>query len=190
MPFQFRRLDSIPDVVLIQPRAFGDDRGWFQETYKRADFERFGIPGEFRQDNHSRSTVRGVIRGLHYQLDPMAQGKLVRCCAGAIMDVALDIRKGSPTYGQHVSVELTADNRTIIWVPEGFAHAICTLTDVAEVLYKATNEYSPQHERMIRWNDPALKIDWPVKEPVLAPKDAAAPALADAENNFVWKGST
>lgn len=189
MPFEFRRHADIPDVVLIQPKAFGDDRGWFQESYKRTDFERFGIRGEFRQDSHSRSTVRGVIRGLHYQLNPVAQGKLVRCSAGGVYDVAVDIRKGSPTYGRWVGVELTAENRTIVWVPEGFAHAVCTVTDHAEVLYKSTAEYSPPLERSIRWDDPALGIVWPVKPPVLAPKDAAAPLLADAENNFEWTAS-
>ena len=184
MPFEFKHHDEIPDIVIIQPRTFGDDRGWFQETYKRTDFEKFGIPGEFRQDNHSRSTVRGVLRGLHYQLNPQAQGKLVRCCVGAVLDVAVDIRRASPTYGKWASVELTAENRTIVWVPEGFAHAFCTTTDVAEVLYKTTAEYSQAHERSIRWNDPALGITWPVKNPVLTPKDANAPPLAEAENNL------
>jgi dTDP-4-dehydrorhamnose 3,5-epimerase len=189
MPFEFKRHDDIPDVVIIQPKAFGDDRGWFQETYKRSDFERFGIRQEFRQDNHSRSTVKSVLRGLHYQTNPMAQGKLVRACVGAIYDVAVDIRKGSPTYGRWVGVELTAENRTMLWVPEGFAHGVCTLTDVAEVLYKATSEFSLPHDRAIRWNDPAIGVRWPINEPVLSGKDAGAPMLADADTTFVWKGS-
>ena len=187
MPFEFRRHDDLPDIVVIQPRAFEDDRGWFQETWKRSEFERFGISTEFQQDNQSRSTVRGVIRGLHYQLNPVAQGKLVRCTIGAIFDVVVDIRRGSPTYGKWAGVELTEHNRTILWVPEGFAHAICTLTDVADALYKTTTEYSPQHERCIRWNDPSLAIRWPAKEPQVSPRDAGAPFLAQADNNFLWQ---
>jgi dTDP-4-dehydrorhamnose 3,5-epimerase len=190
MPFEFRRHDEIRDVIIVQPRSFGDGRGWFEETYKRSEFERAGIRADFRQDNHSRSTVRGVLRGLHYQKKPAAQGKLVRCCVGAIFDVAVDIRRGSPTYGKWIGMELTAENRTILWIPEGFAHAVCTLTDIAEVLYKATGEYSPQEDRAIRWNDPALNIRWPVNEPVLSPKDATAPTLEQADNNFTWKAES
>src|SRR5436853_1283693 len=187
MPFTFRRHASLPDVVVVEPRVFPDDRGWFQETYKRTDYERFGIPGDFRQDNHSRSTTRGVIRGLHYQINPRAQGKLVRCVVGAIFDVAVDIRRGSPTYGKWIAGELSAANHRQLWIPEGFAHAICTVSEIAEVLYKTTAEYSQEHERSIRWDDPRLAIRWPVEKPELSPRDAQAPLLAAAENNFVWR---
>jgi dTDP-4-dehydrorhamnose 3,5-epimerase len=188
MPFEFERHSEIPDLITIQPRVFPDDRGWFQETYQRGDFEAAGIPGDFRQDNHSRSTVRGVIRGLHYQVPPMAQGKLVRCVTGTVLDVAVDIRAGSPTYGKCVGVELSAENHRIFWVPEGFAHGYCTLTEISEVLYKTTAEYSAAHDRGIRWNDPALGIRWPVADPSLSAKDAKAPLLSEAQNPFVWSG--
>lgn len=188
MPFQFERFAALPDVIQIEPRTFADDRGWFMETYRRSAFEANGIPVEFRQDNQSRATAKGVLRGLHYQKDPAAQGKLVRCIVGAIYDVAVDIRKGSPTYGRWAGTELTADNRRIVWVPAGFAHGFCTLSDIAEVIYKTTAEYSPAHDRGIRWNDPALQITWPTRAPVLSPKDAQAPFLADADNTFVWQG--
>jgi len=187
MPFKFTPLPALADVVLVEPKAFGDDRGWFMETYKRSEFEANGIPVDFRQDNHSRSTGRGVIRGLHYQKHPAAQGKLVRCVVGAIYDVAVDIRKGSPTYGRWVAAELSAGDRKMLWVPPGFAHGICTLTDLSEVVYKATAEYSAAHDRGIRWNDPAVGVTWPVTPPILSPKDAQAPLLADADNDFQWR---
>ena len=186
MPFQFKPQLPIPDVILIEPKAFGDDRGWFMETYKRSEFDANGIRVEFRQDNHSRSTAKGVIRGLHYQKDPAAQGKLVRCVDGAIYDVAVDIRQGSPTYARWVAMELTAERRQILWVPPGFAHGFCTLSEISEVVYKATAEYSAAHDRAIRWNDPAVGVTWPIKSPTLSPKDAQAPLLADADNNFQW----
>src|ERR1041384_1552049 len=165
MPFEFERHSDIPDLITIRPRVFTDDRGWFQEAYHRGAFEAAGIPGDFLQDNHSHSTLRGVIRGLHYQLQPKAQGKLVRCVVGAVLDVAVDIRLRSPTYGKWVSLELSAENHRIFWVPEGFAHGYCTLTDASEVLYKTTAEYSAAHDRAIRWNDPMLGIRWPVERP-------------------------
>src|SRR5262245_32021736 len=146
MSFSFRPFDEIPDVLLIEPKAFGDDRGWFAMTYRQSVFERAGLPSEFPQDNHSRST-QGVLRGLHYQKEPRAQGKLVRCVAGEIFDVAVDIRKGSPTYGKWVGERLTAASRKILWVPPGFAHGFVALSDVAEVLYKTTAEYAPELER-------------------------------------------
>ncbi|MDP3938149.1 MAG: dTDP-4-dehydrorhamnose 3,5-epimerase [Deltaproteobacteria bacterium] len=190
MPVAFQPHPKLPDVLVLEPRAFGDDRGWFMETYKRSEFEAKGIAHEFRQDNHSRSVGKGVIRGLHYQKDPLAQGKLVRCTVGAVFDVAADIRRGSPTYGKWVAVELSAENRKILWVPPGFLHGFCTLSDVTEVVYKTTAEYSPSHERIVRWDDPQLAITWPTRTPLLSPKDAEAPALADAENNFQWKQSS
>jgi len=188
MPFTFRPLPDIPDLILIEPRAFGDDRGWFMETWKRSEFEAHGITGDFVQDNHSRSTVRDVLRGLHYQMDPAAQGKLVRVLSGAIYDVAVDIRAGSPTYGKWAGVELTAEDRRMLWVPPGFAHGFCTITDISETVYKVTGgEYSPPHDRGIRWDDPDLAITWPTAAPILSAKDAAAPRFRDAENNFVWR---
>ncbi|MEA3200205.1 MAG: dTDP-4-dehydrorhamnose 3,5-epimerase [Thermoplasmata archaeon] len=188
MPFEFKPFREMPDVVLVEPKAFGDERGWFMETFKESDMAKHGIVGPFRQDNHSRSVGRGILRGLHYQKDPAAQGKLVRCLAGEILDVAVDIRKGSPTFGRHVTAHLSATNRAMIWVPPGFAHGVLTLTDVAEIAYKVTHEYSPAHDRGIRWNDPALGIAWPHEHPILSKKDAEAPLLQDADNDFTWKG--
>ncbi len=184
---EFKPHPSLPEVVLIESKAIEDDRGWLMETYKRSEFAANGIGLEFRQDNHSRSTAKGVVRGLHYQKDPMAQGKLVRCLVGAIYDVAVDIRKGSPTYTRWVAVELTAERRQILWVPPGFAHGFCTLSEISEVVYKATAEYSAAHDRAIRWNDPTIGVTWPVQSPVLSSKDAQAPLLADADNNFQWQ---
>lgn len=186
MPVTVHAHLELPDILLLEPKAFGDARGWFMETYKRSEFEAKGIPHEFRQDNHSRSVGQGVIRGLHYQMNPAAQGKLVRCIAGGIYDVAVDIRRGSPTYGKWIAVELTTDNRRLLWVPPGFLHGFCTLTDVAEVVYKTTAEYSPSHERIVRWDDKELNITWPTRAPLLSKKDAEAPSLVEADNNFEW----
>lgn len=186
MPFTFTPL-RIPDVVLIEARAFGDDRGFFAETYKASDFAAHGVPQRFVQDNHSHSQ-RGVLRGLHYQKDPAAQGKLVLCVRGEIFDVAVDIRRGSPTYGQWVGETLSHDNHRLLWVPPGFAHGFCVLSEEADVLYKVTAEYAPEYDRGVRWNDPAIGVRWPVAEPLLSPKDAAAPLLAEADNNFVYRG--
>ncbi len=187
MPFSFKRLNELPEIAIIEPNAVDDERGWFMETYKKSEFSRQGIPHDFLQDNHSRSTVKGVLRGLHFQKEPAAQGKLVRCVIGTVFDVAVDIRKGSPTHSRWVSVILSADNRRMIWIPVGFAHGFLTTTDVAEVEYKVTSEYSSAHDRAIRWNDPAIGIEWPVGSPILSRKDAEAPFLKDADNNFVWK---
>ncbi len=184
MPFKFTRL-SIPAVVIIEPRVLRDERGFFIETYKYSDFEGEGIRDNFVQDNHSQST-RGVLRGLHYQINPKAQGKLLRCSKGRIFDVAVDIRKGSPDFGKWVGIELSDENNTMIYIPQGFAHGFLTLSDTAEVLYKCTNEYSPGHERGIIWNDPDINIDWPLEAPILSAKDLSYPALKDAENNFAY----
>lgn len=186
MPFRFQRLE-IPEVVLIEPRVFWDERGFFMETYKLSDFAAFGINEKFVQDNHSRS-IRGVLRGLHYQNPPKAQGKLVRVLAGEIFDVAVDIRKGSPTYGKWVGIKLSAENKRMLYIPPGFAHGFCVLSDVAEVLYKTTAEYDPSCEAGIIWNDPDIGIDWPIKTPIISPKDASWPNLANAVNGFVYKG--
>jgi dTDP-4-dehydrorhamnose 3,5-epimerase len=177
VPFEFRKHPDLPDIVIVRPRVLRDDRGWFQETFKQSDFATAGITAEFRQDNHVRSTALGVLRGLHYQVPPMAQAKLVRCGVGAVYDVVVDIRQDSPTFRKWAGVQLSAENQDMLWIPEGFAHGYCTLTNESEVLYKTTSEYSAAHERCIRWNDPALKIRWPVESPVLSTKDANAPLL-------------
>jgi dTDP-4-dehydrorhamnose 3,5-epimerase len=182
VPFKFTRLD-ISGLVLVEPRSFDDGRGSFRETYKHSDFVQAGIPAHFVQDNYSRS-VRNVLRGLHYQLDPKAQGKLVTCLRGSIFDIAADIRKGSPSYGRWIGRELTGENNLMLYVPAGFAHGFLTLSETAEVLYKCTDEYSPSHDRGIIWNDPQIDIAWGVDAPLLSDKDKRHPALKDAENNF------
>ncbi len=184
MPFTFTRL-QIPDVILIEPHVHGDARGFFVETYKQSEFAAAGIPDVFVQHNHSHSPY-GVLRGLHYQLHPMAQGKLLSVAAGEIFDVAVDIRRGSPTFGQWVGVTLSADNHHLLYVPPGFAHGFCVVSDMADLLYQVTAEYSQVHERSILWNDPDIGIVWPVAEPLLSPRDVAASRLHDADNNFIW----
>jgi len=169
---------SLPGVWVIEPTVYADERGFFMETYHSARFQALGIPAAFVQDNHSRS-IRGVLRGLHYQ-EPNPQGKLVRCVRGAVYDVAVDVRKGSPQFGKWTSAELTEDNKRLFWVPPGFAHGFCALSDVAEIAYKCTAFYDPKSDHSILWNDPDIGITWPVSKPSLSPKDAAAPRLKDA----------
>lgn len=174
---------EIPDVLIIEPNVFGDGRGFFFESFNQKAFEEAtGLERVFVQDNHSKSQ-KGVLRGLHYQLPPMAQGKLVRVVQGEVFDVAVDIRKSSPTFGKWVGALLSADNKAQFWIPEGFAHGFITLSDSAEFLYKTTNYYSPEHESSIIWNDPLLGIDWPQIdiEPSLSKKDNEAPLFANAE---------
>ena len=172
---------ALPDVLLIEPKVFGDARGFFFESYnRRALREATGLDLDFVQDNHSRS-AQGVLRGLHYQIE-RAQGKLVRVVAGAVFDVAVDIRKNSPTFGQWVGMTLSADNKKTIWVPPGFAHGFLVLSDYAEFLYKTTDYYAPSHERTIAWNDPDIGIAWPLTgAPLLSAKDQAGMRLKDAE---------
>jgi len=173
---------AIPDVLLIEPKVFGDDRGFFFESFNQQAFNQAtGLDLQFVQDNHSKS-AKNVLRGLHYQLPPKAQGKLVRVVAGEVFDVAVDIRKDSPTFGQWVGKVLSAENKLQMWVPAGLAHGFLVLSDSAEFLYKTTDYYAPEYERSIAWNDPALGIDWPLRngQAVLSAKDAAAPWLADA----------
>ncbi|HUF39913.1 MAG TPA: dTDP-4-dehydrorhamnose 3,5-epimerase [Anaerolineales bacterium] len=173
---------AIPDVVLIRPKVFGDARGFFMETFHARRFAEAGITGDFVQDNHSGSH-RGTLRGLHYQIR-QAQGKLLRCLAGEIFDVAVDIRRGSPTFGKWVGVTLTAENRHMVWVPPGFAHGFYVLSEWGELAYKTTDYYAPEWERSLSWNDPAIGIDWPLipgAEPILSDRDKAAPPLAEAE---------
>ncbi|HXG59314.1 MAG TPA: dTDP-4-dehydrorhamnose 3,5-epimerase [Thermoanaerobaculia bacterium] len=169
----------LPGVVIIEPRVFRDERGFFLETYHSERFRAAGIPGAFVQDNHSRSQ-RGVVRGLHYQ-EPRPQGKLVRCVRGSIFDVAVDIRRGSPHFGKWFGAELSEENFRMLWIPEGFAHGFCATSETADVLYKCTALWDGSIDRGILWNDPDLGIDWPVERAIVSPKDAAAPRLKDAE---------
>ena len=172
---------KIPDVLIIEPRVFQDDRGFFMESFNSKVFaEKLGIAESFVQDNHSRSS-QNVLRGLHYQIE-QAQGKLVRAIVGSILDVAVDIRKQSPTFGQWVSCLLSAENKRMLWVPAGFAHGFLVVSDVAEVLYKTTDYYAPQYERSILWNDPDIGIDWGLTtEPILSGKDQAGKRLHEAD---------
>ena len=170
---------AIPDVKRILPRVFTDDRGDFFESWNARALTEHGIDASFVQDNHSRSK-RGVLRGLHYQIEH-AQGKLVRCVIGEVFDVAVDLRKSSPTFGRSVGVVLSAENRTVLWVPPGFAHGFVVLSDAAEFLYKTTDYWHPEHERTLLWSDPALAIAWPVTAPTVNAKDAAGMPLAAAD---------
>jgi dTDP-4-dehydrorhamnose 3,5-epimerase len=176
---------AIPDVLLIEPKVFGDARGFFYESFNAQAFRaETGLDVDFVQDNHSRST-KGVLRGLHYQLPPHAQGKLVRAVRGAVFDVAVDIRRSSPTFGQWVGAELTEENHRQLWIPPGFAHGFLVLSDTADFLYKTTGYYAATHERSVVWNDPDLLIEWPLQSigdrPALSSKDADAPAFSAAE---------
>ena len=180
----------IPNVLLITPARHGDERGWFSETFRQSALDEAGFKGgAFVQDNHVRSTKRGILRGLHFQAPPHAQDKLVRCVRGAIFDVAVDIRHGSPTFGQWVGAELSAENVRQMLVPKGFAHAYCTLSDECEVLYKVTDYYAPAAEGALRWNDPALAIAWPLQidEIAINDRDAVAPLLADLDSPFAYE---
>ena len=174
---------ALPEVLLLEPKVHGDARGFFLESWNRRAFnEAVGRHLEFVQDNHSRS-ARGVLRGLHYQLPPHAQGKLVRVVQGAVFDVAVDVRRGSPTFGEWDGVELSAENHRQLWIPPGFAHGFLVLSDVADFLYKTTDYYSPADERAVRWDDPEIGIQWPAltSPPTLSGRDSIAPLLRDAE---------
>lgn len=183
MSFTFTPLD-LPDVVLVEETRRGDARGFFAETYRRSAFQAAGIGAPFVQDNHARST-KGVLRGLHYQLPPRPQGKLVRVTRGEVFDVAVDLRKGSPGYGRWVGVHLSGENGRMLWVPPGFAHGYAVLSETADLTYKVTEEYDPGLDRGVLWNDPAIGVEWPVPDPVLSPRDVALPPLAGADNPFV-----
>ena len=169
----------LPGVVILEPKTFGDARGWFMETFNAAVFREHGLPDHFAQDNQSFSTG-GVVRGLHYQLHE-PQGKLVRCNRGRILDVAVDIRRGSPTFGQWTSVELSEENRRMLWVPPRFAHGFAVLSESAEVLYKCTTLWHQPSDRSILWNDPAIGVEWGITEPTISAKDAAGKPLREAE---------
>ena len=178
MPFAFEKT-QLPDVILVKPKIFGDARGFFMETYKKTEFAKNGIDIEFVQDNHSKST-KGVLRGLHYQKEPKAQAKLVRCPYGKVFDVAVDIRKNSPYFGKWTGAILSAENKHMLYIPEGFAHGFVVLSDEAELFYKASDEYSPEHDRGIKWNDPDINIDWGIDfKPLVSEKDDRQPLLKE-----------
>ena len=175
---------KLEGVVIVEPRVFGDHRGFFMESWSKKKFEEAGLFYDFVQDNHSSSTVKGTLRGIHFQRGDKAQAKLVRCARGAVLDVAVDLRPASPTYQQWVAVELSAENKKQLMSPRGFGHGFVTLTDDVEFLYKADNFYAPEADGGIRWNDPELAIDWGTDAPILSDKDANAPFLKDAVTNF------
>jgi dTDP-4-dehydrorhamnose 3,5-epimerase len=179
MPFQIRTT-PIDGLLVIEPKVFADERGFFMESFKASDFAAFGITQDFVQDNHSKSR-KGVIRGLHFQRAPYAQGKLVRVTRGRAWDVAVDLRKGSPTFGTWCAVELSADNHLLFWIPEGFAHGFLALEDDTELLYKCTAEYNPTSDGGVRWNDPDIGVAWPQigVSPLISSKDAVLPLLKD-----------
>ena len=181
---------NLKGVYIIEPKVFGDARGWFMETWSKAKFDAAGLHFDFVQDNQSFSAHKGTLRGLHYQLNPMAQAKLVRCTRGELLDVAVDIRKNSPQFGKWASAILSAENKRQFLIPRGFAHGFITLTDNVEVQYKADNFYAPHLEGNIRWDDPQIGIDWKIEPTILADKDANAPFLKDriesGQINFIF----
>ena len=179
---------ALAGVRILEPQIFGDARGWFMESWSKKKMEDAGIFADFVQDNHSFSAQKGTLRGLHYQLNPMAQAKLLRVSRGAIFDVAVDIRRGSPTYAKWVGVELSAENHRQLFIPRGFAHGFITLTDDVEVQYKADNLYAPDCDGNIRWDDPLIAVAWPIAPVVLSEKDAVAPLLSErCELNFAYE---
>lgn len=183
-----KRIDTpLPGVYLLEPVVHGDHRGYFMESFTRRSLEALGLAFDFVQDNESLSAQAGVIRGLHYQLSGKAQTKLVRVLAGAVYDVVVDIRRGSPTFGKWIGVILSEANKRQIVVPKGFAHGVCTLAPNTRLLYKVDEYYSPQHDRGIRWNDPRLAVDWPVSSPILSAKDEGQPLLDDADIDFIYE---
>ena len=185
MPFSFKKL-SIPEVILVTPQVFGDNRGFFLESYQKSTFEQNGIKVDFNQDNHSKST-KGVLRGLHYQKGASAQAKLVRCPRGKIFDVAVDLRKDSPTFGKWVGEILSEDNKNMLYIPEGFAHGFVVLSEEAELLYKASNEYSAPDDRGVRWNDPDINIQWGIDfNPLISEKDSKQPFIKDIKEEDLF----
>lgn len=185
MPFSFKKL-QIEDVILVTPKVFGDERGFFMETYQKSTFSENSINVEFVQDNHSKST-RGVLRGLHYQTNPKSQAKLVRCSRGKIFDVAVDLRKNSETFGKWVGEILSEDNKNMLYIPSGFAHGFVVLSDESELIYKASNEYSPENDRGIRWNDPDINIDWGIDfNPLISEKDSKQPFLKEVSKEDLF----
>ena len=182
-----KRIDTaLPGVCILEPVVHGDARGYFMETYSTAVLHDVGIDNVFVQDNQSFSSKKGVLRGIHFQNSPMAQAKLVRANRGTVLDVAVDLRKGSPTYCQWVAVELSEENRRMLFIPRGFGHGFVTLTDNVEFCYKVDNLYSPECDRGIRFNDPAIGVDWDIADPILSQKDTTSPLLKDSDCNFIY----
>lgn len=179
---------EIEGVIIIEPDVFGDHRGWFMESWSKKKYEELGINVEFVQDNESFTAKKGTLRGLHFQMDPMAQSKLVRVVKGTVLDVAVDIRKNSPTYLKWVSVELSAENKRQFFIPKGFAHGFVTLTDDVQFAYKCDNFYSKECDRSIKFNDPDINVNWGVENPIVSEKDANAPFLKNSDCNFTYKG--
>jgi dTDP-4-dehydrorhamnose 3,5-epimerase len=177
---------DIEGVYILEPTVYGDHRGWFTETYSQRKFEELGIRTIFIQDNHSFSAQKGTLRGLHFQLNPKSQTKLVRCTKGKILDVSIDLRKGSPTYKEWVAVELTDRNKRQLFIPKGFAHGFLTLTDDVEVQYKVDEFYDPECDRSVRFDDPEIGVDWGIRNPILSEKDVKAPLLKDSDSNFTY----
>ncbi len=175
---------KLPGVVIVEPKVFGDSRGFFMESWSRRAFEDAGLYYDFVQDNHSLSTVKGTLRGIHYQRGDKAQAKLVRCVRGAVLDAAVDLRPASPTYRQWVAVQLTEENHRMLLIPRGFGHGFLTLTDRVEFLYKADNPYAPEADGGIRWNDPEIGVDWGISQPILSEKDRSNPFLKDASTEY------
>jgi dTDP-4-dehydrorhamnose 3,5-epimerase len=178
---------ELPEVYIIEPQVFGDHRGWFMETWSESKYKELGIIKHFVQDNHSYTAKKGTLRGLHFQNNPMAQCKIVRCVAGSVIDVAVDLRKGSPNYLKWVAVKLSAENKLQLFIPRGFAHGFLTLTDNVEFVYKADNFYSVEYDRSIRFDDPTIGVDWGISDPVLSEKDLDAPLLIESDCNFIYE---
>ena len=177
---------EIEGVYLVEPKVFGDNRGWFCETYSKKAFEELGIKADFVQDNRSFSAKKGTLRGLHCQTDPKSQAKLVSCTKGEIIDVAVDIREGSPTYMKHVAVKLTEENKKMLFIPKGCLHGFVTISENVELSYKVDEFYSPENDRSIRWNDPEIGVEWGIDEPVLSEKDKNAPLLKESDVKFKY----
>lgn len=178
---------KLEGVLILSPKVFGDNRGWFTESWSKRTMLDLGLEYDFVQDNHSYSANIGTLRGLHFQSNPKAQAKLIRCTQGAIMDFAVDIRKGSPNYGQWISEELSEGNKKQLLIPSGFAHGFITLTDDVEVQYKADEYYSPKHDGGFAWNDPSIGVNWGIENPILSEKDKNAPLLKDSMANFIYQ---
>ncbi|MFS1512895.1 dTDP-4-dehydrorhamnose 3,5-epimerase [Chengkuizengella sp. SCS-71B] len=178
---------QLPDVFIVEPQSFVDHRGYFMESYQKDKFVEAGLSSDFIQDNHSFSKEAGVIRGLHYQLNPKSQTKLIRVVTGVILDIVVDIRKGSPTFSQWLGVILSEYNNRQLYIPKGFAHGFCTLTTNTTILYKVDEPFSSEDDRGIAWNDPDIGIEWPVSKPILSTRDEKHPLLKDIENNFYWE---
>ena len=177
---------DLDGVIIVEPQVFGDNRGWFMETYSEDKMKEIGIDVKFVQDNQSYSAQKGTLRGLHFQKNPMAQSKLIRCTRGAIIDVAVDIRKGSPNYKKWVAVELSEENKRMLFLPRGFAHGFLTITEDVEVQYKVDNLYSKECDRSVKFNDPSIGVEWGIDNPILSQKDIDAPLLDDSDANFVF----